>query len=1184
MRLPGQARVLVERSYARLPHQAQRAIRETYNRVRGSVSALRSPLLSVIMPVYNVENYLAEAVESVLSQSYRHLELILVDDGSTDTSGEMCDEFAQRDRRVRVIHKVNGGLGAARNTGIEAVRGSYLCFIDSDDYVLPGAYATMMKSILDSGSDIATGNVQRRRGASVYQAWNQSRSHLVDQRAIALADNPTLLFDTVAWNKIFRTDFWKRYVKTFPEKKLYEDILPMFTAFINARSIDIISQYVYIWRVRDEGDSITQRLLEPNNIDDRFEMIGKIYADICARGMQHSLGERLLLKILEGDLWIYVREMGGAGDETIGRIIEYVKKYFTSAPESVRGLIAAERRIIYWLLEHDRVAEVALFREWYATISNSPPLEHGSARLLLDVSDCPVPLGRMPDDCRDMVLDAEGIANVTRLSWADPATLLIVGYAYTKYVSTGSQAITVLAREAATGKVVEFGATRTESRYAMGHAGDTASAHDHDGFECTVDLQALRGEVPDPHAQWSFAVRIEDGQIVRTVELQKIWRGGSAVVVGGQLLADRSLALVKTDRRLPLRVQYEPVEVVAASVEVEQNRVRVRLDAESPQVTAVQFSTGRSRPPVVAERAADGSFEARFPPTDTAHPVRTWRAFAHLGSREVPIVVPTGFPAGTGANATGVRAVATRARRLEVQVLKHAAVIEHTGSTESGDIEIAGALFGVASDVEFGIARGSAQPEMWHPATIENGQFRALITPSSPDHHGVVRPLRPGGYSVHARQRVDMNGAAVVVQSLLSDDASAQLPATHLSESLKIKLVRRSADVLGADIAAPVADELLGRYPQTSLIAHYGQQPRQLEDAVFFVVDRGSNASDSALAIHHELRRRGSQLTLYWGVEGFHVAVPEGGIPIIKNSEQWYAKLNTARYIVNNYGGVWGLTKDPEQRYLQTWHGTPYKYIGVSEARHKNAPNSRLEQIAKEASEWDALVSPSPYFSALASPEFLYQGAILEFGYPRNDRLATGSERERNQLRESLGIPLGAPVLLYAPTYRETQRRGWRAEMFDGLDLGALARLLGPNWRVLVRGHSFNARDEVSEHEASQLIDLTTYPDINDLYLASDVLVTDYSSTMFDYAVTGKPILFFTPDLVKYVATRGAYFDLAVNAPGPLITEVTHLADALRNLETVAAEHREAYAAFREKFAPWDDGKATARVVDAFFH
>jgi CDP-glycerol glycerophosphotransferase len=318
-------------------------------------------------------------------------------------------------------------------------------------------------------------------------------------------------------------------------------------------------------------------------------------------------------------------------------------------------------------------------------------------------------------------------------------------------------------------------------------------------------------------------------------------------------------------------------------------------------------------------------------------------------------------------------------------------------------------------------------------------------------------------------------------------------------------------------------------------------------------------------------------------VQDLSVPVPAGGIPVLKLSPEWYEKLNTSRYVVNNYGGIWGLTKHPEQRYLQTWHGTPLKYIGASEVRHRKGPEAPLDRLAAEAGEWDAFISPSPYMTELVPAEFLFSGTILETGYPRNDRLVTAGPDERAGLRRLLGLPDGARVVLYAPTFRDTNRNGWAAATYDGLDLDRLLRLLGPDWHVLLRGHSFNARYDRSDHSAGRIHDVTQHPDINDLYLAADVLVTDYSSAMFDFAVTGKPILFFTPDLRQYAASRGVYFDLAEVAPGPLDVDVVTLAAHLKDVDEVAASHAERYAAFRARFAPWDDGKAAARVVDAFF-
>jgi CDP-glycerol glycerophosphotransferase len=485
---------------------------------------------------------------------------------------------------------------------------------------------------------------------------------------------------------------------------------------------------------------------------------------------------------------------------------------------------------------------------------------------------------------------------------------------------------------------------------------------------------------------------------------------------------------------------------------------------------------------------------------------------------------------------------------------------------------VSGSLIGLDA-LDVGLAPGDGPPSAWQAATVEGGRFRATVPTRQPDRSGEPRPLRTGGYRLHARD----------TDLVLSAAGSTPLPFTHLDDTAKLTFTRRARGRLGVEVAGPVPDELLSRYAQERLIEKFATTPRRLEEAVFFVVDLGSNTGDSALALHEELRRRGSSLRLYWGIDDRSVVVPDGGIPIVKFSVDWFAKLNASRYVVNNYGGVWGLEKDPEQRYLQTWHGTPLKYIGASEARQTNAPESRLDVIARESSAWDALISPSPYFTELARTEFRYEGPVLETGYPRNDRLANATSDDVAKLRATFALPTAAKVVLYAPTYRDDQRHGWKADLFEGLDLDRLLEQLGPDWRVLLRGHSFSARADHVDRSGGRILDVTRHPDVNDLYLVADLLVTDYSSVMFDYSVTGKPMAFFVPDLEQYAATRGMYFGLAECAPGPLCTDVDGLAGEVRDLGALAERYREKYAAFRQRFAPWDDGKAAARVVDQFF-
>jgi CDP-glycerol glycerophosphotransferase len=272
--------------------------------------------------------------------------------------------------------------------------------------------------------------------------------------------------------------------------------------------------------------------------------------------------------------------------------------------------------------------------------------------------------------------------------------------------------------------------------------------------------------------------------------------------------------------------------------------------------------------------------------------------------------------------------------------------------------------------------------------------------------------------------------------------------------------------------------------------------------------------------------------------------------------------------------------KRPGSVYLQTWHGTPLKRI------HHDvlwAPAGRLERLDADVALWDHLLSPNRASTERLRRAFRYTGPIHETGYPRNDLLSSPARSAvRDAVRAELGIAEDRRVVLYTPTWRDDV-------VFDGnpfalqLDLADFTRRLGEDHVLLLRLHSMVA-DRLTLPPGAPVIDVSTYRDVRDLYVAADVLVTDYSSTMFDFAVTGRPILFFTYDLEHYRdELRGFYFDLTAAAPGPLLRTSDELLDAISDIEVVATRHHEAYARFRRTFCHLEDGRATERVLARIF-
>jgi CDP-glycerol glycerophosphotransferase len=336
--------------------------------------------------------------------------------------------------------------------------------------------------------------------------------------------------------------------------------------------------------------------------------------------------------------------------------------------------------------------------------------------------------------------------------------------------------------------------------------------------------------------------------------------------------------------------------------------------------------------------------------------------------------------------------------------------------------------------------------------------------------------------------------------------------------------------------------------------------------------------ADSPKAIAEELRRRDAPFEHVWVLDD-EGAAPDGASAVRPGSLGYLQQTGRARYIVSNNTLPAYFRKKPATTYLQTWHGTPLKRIGFDIERPGFAgSDSYLSDLAREAACWDYLLAPNAFSSEVFRGAFRYGGEILETGYPRNDLLLAPERDEvRARVRRELGIGDGARAVLYAPTWRDS------GSFSTELDLEELCASLGDDYVVLLRAHSLDAAS-VRLAERPHLRNVSARDDAGELLLAADVLVTDYSSVMFDFAITGKPIVFFTYDLAHYRDdVRGFYFDFAAEAPGPLVTTTEELATALRDIDGVRHRFEPAYARFRERFCSLEDGRAAARVVDAVF-
>ncbi|WP_449281587.1 CDP-glycerol glycerophosphotransferase family protein [Leucobacter sp.] len=366
------------------------------------------------------------------------------------------------------------------------------------------------------------------------------------------------------------------------------------------------------------------------------------------------------------------------------------------------------------------------------------------------------------------------------------------------------------------------------------------------------------------------------------------------------------------------------------------------------------------------------------------------------------------------------------------------------------------------------------------------------------------------------------------------------------------------------------------------------QQPaRELvdADAAFFESFYGRQVGCNPLAIDREIARRLPALTRYWSVTSEGQEVPEGAIPLLVGGRDWFAARRYARLLVVNDWLRYGFRRRRRQTVLQTWHGTMLKHLALG--RPGVGLRTRIA-IHRESRRWSLLLSQNPHSTEQFRSSYAFRGEILETGYPRDDRLAramVGDERnpiEVRTARAALGVDPGSRVLVYAPTWRDGG-----ITLVDDLDVRRLAEELGEDWTVVARGHT-RTHAFGSYGVGARVVDASRHPDVNDVILAADLLVTDYSSIMFDASIVRVPMAFFVPDLAAYRdRERGFAFDFEREAPGPLPTRRAELVDLARELAERGADAAwvragaERAAAWRMRFNPHDDGGAAVRVVDA---
>lgn len=1133
------------------------------------------PRLSVIVPIYDVEPYLAACLESLACQTWRDVEVVMVDDGSPDAAAEIAGRFAERDHRFRLVRQANAGLGAARNAGLRVASGEFHAFVDSDDMLPLHALEIMAATLGETGSDLVAGNVHRFNGRGARQSPMHREVFAEEAPRTHITRRTSLLEDRLVTNKLWRRSFWEEHALRFPEGVLYEDTSVALRAHFLARAVDVIARPVYLWRERD-GDtlSITQDRTSVKGLEDRFAAVTAVRRFLLDHGCAAHV-PAWDLTVLDRDLPPFVQALERAGEAFRERFCDLAGHYLDAVDPRVFARIPAPRRARWHLVRERRLPELLEFLEWERTVRPDARVVRRLYRYHLDT---PVPL---PPRVTRMREELEIRQRIDDVRW-DRGRLSVEGRVTLRHLSPAErrhQRVFAWFVRQDTGRRIRVPVT-TFKTVSM----TSRDSEDWCGFRFALDPRGL-GE---QEATWH-------------VELWVLHRG---MLRRGRLREPDPSAAGRLEHHEPRpRVRAWPYRTEAGELRVRVERERARAVACEPDGDRLLLSgpvTGDLGPdPVLLVTRAEGGVPRRYPIEMAQGAFRVAVGLEDLLSPRPP-VLPASSPETRTLDATaewrfevegaGVLAAGVECRHVHagrdltvggsasgaLVLREHASAFRVEGArwTEEGHLELSGTASG-DEPAHLVLISHSRFDEHSFPLRPSGGRFTVTVNP-----HEVVSlagrlPLPSGTYGMAVRSG-DVEGRVVC-----GLDAPVRHEFAHRRLSFGGDAEGAPVLTVGGDLRGEAQDVKMRRMLRGRLYPRLrAQEP--LREAVLFDCHEGRRFAGNPRAIYEELRREGAALEFLWSVADGQVALPEGVIPVAMSSREHFEAMATCRYVVVDGALPKWFRRREGQTVLQTAHGTPIKRVGLDVDRGPLAAPGHRERLARESGQWSHLLSPGPWCTPILRAAFGFAGEILETGYPRNDALARPGPVAA--IRERLGLPEGGKVVLYAPTWREDRYHGKGCSRFDlRFDPHRMWSRLGEDHVVLVRRHP-NTFDRVPRAGTDFVVDVSAYPDIRDLYPVADVLVTDYSSVMSDFAVTGRPILLYAYDLEHYRdEVRGLVLDVENEAPGPLLRTTAEVAEAIRSLDRVSAEYAGRYRDFAARFCPLDDGGAAARVVERVF-
>lgn len=1152
------------------------------------------PTVTVVLAVSDDETTrIGPCLDSLRNQTWRDLDILVVRYGAHGRVTDIAREHGRQDWRIRSRRRVESSLAAARNAGVAHAKGELVVVVSGGDDLVPHAIERMVVAHQLSGSPLVVGRIREPDIAGWIPDSPYDAAHHAPVRGTTLEETPLAVTDLGLGNRLFTTELWSRSDLRFSDD-LASGADVALGLLAHAEAFDLLTEHTYVPTGRRDGVGVGTVPDVLSQLDRWLVEHERTWRHVEALGLP-DVRDWWLWGVLDAAVQPLLADIERADDRQWATLRDHVAQLLEAADAQLWSRLSAESRVKLWLLQQDRRDELGAFVAARLFLRGNRPTTVRDGRVWAQLPFHDDEAVGVPTELFEMTADETRLrATLREARWVgegSAAALELTIFAAIDFVHLADHpALTCALVERGSGARIEL-PVRPYRDARANQRGRRYQDFSWGACVATVPLAELVETSREMGLEagertWSLDLSVSVDGVTRSGPVVEVDDQGSAGLIGESHHAPRPVAgavVAFTPRSDVIGLRIRPDQGPRLlSLAVDGRVVSGVIDPAGAALVAVQASLGsllaRSE---VTRGEAGATFRISLPAAWEGQ--RRWRLRAVLDDgKERPIGWPVTAEEWLGVGEGEV--VATRDERGRVE-LSEARQLLAVDTVAAEDLEVTISGRWLAAEPPAG-----AEVRLTGP--------KAVLT-------GVVTPGEAGRVTVRFDLTTDPWGLgptpvplgwywfSVVaggesVRALLGEQAVDQLHHFMIGSRYGVRVVRAGRDC-GIELIRPLADDERGPYAQAQLQEWFASGEIPLDErAVYLQSYVGASATDSQLAIHEELRRTRPDLTIYWGVAGPSSVVPEGGVPVVLNSRAYYRAMASAKYVCMNIDPERWFARRPGQELLQTFHGYPAKSMGLRMWRAKHYTPRRIDlELARTSGGWSLILTPAPEMDEHYRREYAYDGPIHSKGYPRDDLLVSpDADLIREDTRRRLGIRPDQKVVLYAPTWRDDLATNWRAaEMVQHLDLAAASRALGPEYVLLMRGHRFHsaASSPVNDGNARYL-DVTDYPEINHLILASDAAVLDYSSLRFDFALTRRPMIFLVPDLDTYVGgVRGFLYDYKESAPGPLVDTADEAVRLLRDIDGLQRDWAAELKAFHERFNYLQDGHAAERVVRAFF-